>query len=131
MRIGELANEAGLSPKTIRYYEEIGVLPEPERTPSGYRDYGHGAVERLRFVRAAQSIGLTLGEIREILSLRDRGEAPCAHVAHLIEQHARDVSERIGHLQAMHRDLRRLAVVARSLPRSEGRFCHIIEARPS
>lgn len=103
------------------------MLQEPARTSSGYRDYEAEAVERLRFIRAAQSIGLRLGEIGEILSLRDQGEAPCGHVARLIEEHARDLAERIEELQAMRRELGRLATVARTLPRASGRFCHIIE----
>lgn len=132
MRIGEVAERAKVPPKTIRYYEDIALLPEPPRTPSGYREYGPDAVDRLGFIRAAQSIGLSLGEIREILSLSDRGKAPCSHVAGLIDQHARHLEGRIRHLRQMQRELRRLATVARSLPRASGRFCHIIElARPS
>ncbi len=86
------------------------------------------------FIRAAQSIGrsLSLGEIREVHSVRDRGQAPCAHVASLIEEHARDLDERLRQLQKMQRELGRLSIVARSLPRASGKFCHIIElARPS
>ncbi|MGH3981421.1 MAG: MerR family transcriptional regulator [Pseudonocardiaceae bacterium] len=75
MRIGQLAAQTGVSTKTIRYYEDIGVLHAPPRAPSGYRDYSDDAAPRLRFVRAAQSVGLTLGEIREVLAFRDRGEA--------------------------------------------------------
>ncbi|MGH2655480.1 MAG: MerR family DNA-binding protein [Actinomycetota bacterium] len=85
-------------------------------------------------MRAAQSIGrsLSLGEIREVHSVRDRGQAPCAHVASLIEEHARDLDERLRQLQKMQRELGRLSIVARSLPRASGKFCHIIElARPS
>lgn len=130
MQIGELAGRSGVPPKTIRYYEEIGVMPEPPRTASGYRDYGRDAVRRLAFVRAAQSIGLTLGEIKEILAFRDRGQAPCTHVASLIERRAADLSERIGALEAMRRDLERLAKRARRAPADmhDGEFCHIIEA---
>jgi DNA-binding transcriptional MerR regulator len=132
MRIGEVAEQAKVPSKTIRYYEDVGLLPEPPRTPSGYREYGPDAVDRLGFIQAAQSIGLSLGEIREILSLRDQGEAPCAHVATLIDQHASDLAERIRHLREIQRELRRLATMARSLPRTSGKFCHIIEvARPS
>jgi hypothetical protein len=65
--IGELGKEAGLSAKTIRYYEDIGVIPEPHRTSSGYRDYGEGALDRLRFIKAAQAVGFSLGEIRKAL----------------------------------------------------------------
>jgi DNA-binding transcriptional MerR regulator len=69
MRIGELADLTGTTTKTIRYYESIGLLAEPGRTASGYREYGEGAVERLRFVREAQASGLTLTEIKSVLEL--------------------------------------------------------------
>lgn len=130
MRIGELSEQSGVPTKTIRYYEEIGVLPEPPRSSSGYRDYGREAAARLGFVRAAQSVGLTLGEIREVLAVRDGGQQPCAHVAGLIEQHAADLAERIAALRRMQRDLQRMALRARqSSPSGDGdaAFCHIIE----
>lgn len=130
MRIGELAEKAGVPTKTIRYYEEVGLLHEPARMPSGYRDYDRPALARLRFIRAAQSVGLSLGEIREILAFRERGEVPCAHVAALIEHHAADLEERIHALDAIRRDLVRLAAKARrATPRDaeQAAFCHIIE----
>ncbi|MGH2728795.1 MAG: heavy metal-responsive transcriptional regulator [Actinomycetota bacterium] len=131
MKIGELGERVGVTPKTIRYYEELGLIPPPDRAPSGYRAYGKEAAARLRFIKAAQSIGLTLGEIRETLAFRDRGEMPCAHVTALIERHAEDLSERIAALERMRRDLERLARKARRVsPREAERasFCHIIEA---
>ena len=131
MRIGELARRADLPAKTIRYYEDIGLMPEPPRTPGGYRDYGEGAAARLGFIRAAQSVGLSLGEIREVLAFRDRGEIPCTHVASLIERRVADLSERIGALEQMRRDLQRLFEKARTMTPARAReaaFCHIIEA---
>lgn len=68
MRIGELAERAGVSAKAIRYYEQIGILTPPERDASGYRAFGEAALGRLGFVRAAQALGLTLGEIRQIIT---------------------------------------------------------------
>lgn len=130
VRIGELATQTGASPKTIRYYEQIGLLPAPPRTPSGYRDYSADAASRLGFVRAAQSVGLTLGEIREVLAFRDRGEPPCAHVQQLIEQHAADLRARIAALTAMRAELEHLAQRARATPdtaATDAVYCHIIE----
>lgn len=127
VRIGELGERVGVSPKTIRYYEDVGLIPPPERDPSGYRAYGKEAVARLRFIRAAQSIGLTLGEIREVLSFRDRGDVPCSHVAALIERHAHDLAERISALESMRADLDRLAKKARRAQPRESDYCHIIE----
>jgi len=131
VRIGQLAAATGLSTKTIRYYEDIGLLPAPSRVPSGYRDYRDDAVARLRFVRAAQSVGFSLGEIREVLAFRDRGQAPCAHVRQLIEQHAADLADRIAALTTMRDDLQRLAQRARAISATtatDAGFCHIIES---
>jgi MerR family copper efflux transcriptional regulator len=132
MRIGELAARCGLSTKAIRYYEEAGLLPPPARTSAGYRDYDKQAAKRLAFIRAGQSISLSLGEIREILALRDRGEAPCTHVIALIEQHAGDLNSRIQALEQMRSDLEKLARKARQgVARQDGQsvYCHIIEGR--
>src|SRR6266511_4825778 len=96
MRIGELATRTGVPAKTIRYWEQLGLLPQPARTAAGYRDYQPQAATRLEFVRAAQSIGLSLREIREILAVRDRGQVPCTHVARLIDRHAAGLAERIA-----------------------------------
>jgi MerR family transcriptional regulator, copper efflux regulator len=68
MRIGQLAEQAGISTKAIRYYEQIGILGPPERTATGYRSYDEAALGRLGFVRAAQAVGLTLGEIRHVIA---------------------------------------------------------------
>jgi DNA-binding transcriptional MerR regulator len=105
-------------------------MPAPTRTDSGYRDYDEEAAARLGFIRAAQSVGLSLGEIRETLAFRDRGEAPCRHVVALIERNAAELRQRIAALEAMQRDLERLAKKARAISAEdapEAAFCHIIE----
>ncbi len=130
VRIGELAAQTDVSTKTIRYYEDIGIMPAPPRAPSGYREYSDDAAALLGFVRAAQSVGLTLGEIREVLAFRDRGELPCAHVRQLIERHAADLAERIAALTAMQDDLERLARRAHAISptaATDAVFCPIIE----
>ena len=129
MRIGELAQRSGVSAKTLRYYEEIGVLTPPERTHGGYRHYDEDTLTRLSFIRAAQAVGLTLGEIREIVGFRDRGETPCAHVTTLIGQRAAELDERIAELERMRTELRRLARRARSLDPADCApedVCHVI-----
>lgn len=77
MQISELEQEAGVPAKTIRYYESIDLLPAPDRQPNGYRVYERADVARLRLVAGARRLDFSLAEIREILDLRDRGEAPC------------------------------------------------------
>jgi MerR family transcriptional regulator, copper efflux regulator len=134
VQIGELAQRSGLSVKALRYYEDIGVLAPPRRTASGYRDYGTDVLGRLEFVRAAQAVGLTLGEIREVIAFRERGDVPCAHVLDLIVHHAADVDRRIAELQRLRADLGRLARRARALDPAdcpESAVCHVLvpEAR--
>jgi len=132
MLISELARATGVSAKTLRYYEEIGILDAPERTSSGYRHYPHDAKERLAFIRAAQAVGLTLGEIRSIVAMRDLGQTPCAHVLDLITARAAEVDRRIAELQLLRTDLARLASRARRLDPADcdpRRVCHLIAAQ--
>lgn len=97
--IGELASLAGVTAPTIRYYESIGLLPSPGRTASGYRRYAAAAVDDLRFIRKAQAIGFSLGEIGEILRLSRAGQAPCERVVSLGHQHLAAIDERLRRLQ--------------------------------
>lgn len=105
MQIGEIARSVGLATSAIRFYEEKGLLPEPDRTASGYRDYDPSVVDRLRFIRAGQAVGLTLRELSQVLDIRDRGEAPCWHVAELLDDKISDVDQRISDLRALRSEL--------------------------
>ncbi len=130
MRIGELGRQVGVDPPTIRFYESVGVLPQAERTPAGYRTYGSADADRLRFVALARSLGLALDDIREILGLRDRGEAPCAYVRDLLDRQAESVEQRMGELERLADELRRLQRVARTIPDmapGDRCVCHILE----
>jgi len=109
MRIGELATMSGVTAKTIRFYEQAGLLPEPPRTTGGYRDYAPEAVQRLHFVRDAQGAGLSLAEIRSVLQLRDGGQAPCEHVTELINEHLAEIDRRMAELIATRTALKGLA----------------------
>ncbi|MFT7646780.1 MAG: MerR family copper efflux transcriptional regulator [Candidatus Poriferisodalaceae bacterium] len=115
MRIGELGDRCRVSAKTIRYYESIGLLDAPGRTDSGYRDYGDVAVERLQFIRDAQSSGLTLSEIASVIELKSAGERSCAHTTALIEEHLDSIDAQIIQLKSARVELEALAARARSL----------------
>jgi len=115
MRIGELADEAGVSTKTVRYYESIGILSEPRRTDSGYRDYDPDSVRRLRFIREAQSTGLSLSEIQSVLELKDTGSRSCEHTTGLLDQHLAEIDQQLATLQQARAELLTLAERARGL----------------
>ena len=101
MRIGELARETDCQVETIRYYERVGILPEPERAQNNYRYYGKPHRRRLRFVRRCRDLGFTLEEVRALLSLIDGGSQTCADVEALGREHLDDVRARIADLQRM------------------------------
>lgn len=84
MRIGELAAVTGTTTKTLRFYEDSGLLRPAARTTSGYRQYTKDAVVRLDFIRRGRAAGLTLAQIRQVLEVRERGDAPCRHVQELL-----------------------------------------------
>jgi MerR family copper efflux transcriptional regulator len=131
MRIGELAERLNLNPRTLRYYESIGLITEPDRTESGYRDYSEDDLERVRFVKSAQRLGLSLDEIKEILAFRDRGELPCDYVLSVIEREAEDLNRRIREMRKLRDDLKILKEKAKRIPKArlkgDACVCHIIE----
>ena len=132
MRIGELAEQAGVTAKTIRFYEQAGVLPEPERQQSGYRDYSEAALARLSFIKAAQTAGLTLAQIGEVISVRETSGPPCEHVAGLLDAHALELDTRIAELTALRTEVERLRERARGLDPARcdsASVCHVIPAR--
>lgn len=98
VKIGELAQRLGVNAKTIRYYEELGLLQAPERNASGYRLYGAADEERMRFILGAKAFGLSLADIREILEAWAGGARPCGHVQALLTEKLADLDRRIAEL---------------------------------
>lgn len=131
LRIGELASELGLNPKTLRYYEAIGLLPQPARNAAGYRLYGAVERERLHFIAKAKALGFTLQEIGEILALRDAGTEPCPHVQALIDQKLEAVTAQLRLLQGLRSELQVLRAEARNTTCSCTPICSIIELHTS
>jgi len=121
MKIGELARAAGVPTSTVRYYERTGLLPRPMRTPSGYRDYDEGAVERLRFIRAAQGVGFALEDIRVLLQL-DRDSA-CSQVRRILEQRLAHVERKLEQMYYVRDTLRK----ALERCRRARRACPVLE----
>jgi DNA-binding transcriptional MerR regulator len=129
MRIGELARRSGLATSALRYYEQLGLLPGPRRTASGYRSYGDEALDRVAFIRSAQAVGLTLAEVGQVLGIRDAGEAPCRVVTQMLDRRHAEVRARITELRLLERDLARLRDrAARLEPRDcdPSGVCHLI-----
>ena len=133
LRIGELAQASDTSAKTIRFYEEISLLPPAQRAENGYRLYDTEDVRRLRFIRNARSLGFSVDDLKEVLALRDQGEAPCRYVAHLLEAKAAEIEERVRQLQELQQDLQQLLHQAASLPNDDIEMkncvCHLIHDR--
>ncbi len=127
MKIGEVADRVGVNPKTIRFYESIGVLPEPPRMPSGYRDYEEEHVERLRFIKAAQRLGLKLEDIAEVMAFRDRGERPCDYVLDVVRREVDDLNARIREMRQLKRELEGLVAEAEQERAVQGeQYCSLI-----
>ena len=135
MKIQQFAQLTGLPTKTIRYYETIGILSSPRRTPNGYREYSEKDLARARLVAGARSLDLSLEEIREILAMQDRREAPCRTLLDLIEHKAKYIEERIRRLKQMEVDLRALHHLGLTFPTDDidGKncICHLVSEHSS
>ena len=133
MKINQLAETSGLSAKTIRYYESIGVLPQPKRLENSYRVYDHSDVDRLKFVIGLRRLDFSLDDITEILAMRDRREAPCRVVLDLLRAKAQEVSQRIKELQLLEDELNRLHEIGLTYPTDDvdGKacVCHLVSER--
>ena len=126
LRIGKVADRVGVNPKTIRYYEDIGLIPEPSRRASGYRVYGAEDVARIAFIRRAQRFGLSLGEIREVLDYREDGRRPCTFVLAAVRRQAAEVDQRIAELTQLRTELGDLIDRAEDDADAPGRYCHLL-----
>ena len=126
LTIGQVARSAGVGVETVRFYEREGLLDEPPRRPSGYRQYGESIVGRLQFIRRAKELGFTLSEIKELLSLRLDPSTSCADVKSRAEVKIADIDEKIRTLQRMKKALEKLTKACSGRgPTSE---CPILEA---
>jgi DNA-binding transcriptional MerR regulator len=116
LRVSDLATAVGVRPDTIRYYERVGLLPSPNRTPAGYRAYDAAAVDRLRFIRGAQRLGLRLVDIRHLLAVRDTGACPCEPAEQLLRRRLAEVDAEIARLTELRAEM---AAMAAALPMTD------------
>jgi MerR family transcriptional regulator, copper efflux regulator len=134
MFIHELAQASGVSAKTIRYYESIGLMPEPPRAENNYRQYPPDALERLRFIVSARSLDFSLTDIAEFLSARDEGTLPCKRVLDSIEDRIADLDRRIAGLLALRDNLSRVRADGEGIPPDkkcdDDCLCYVITTDP-
>ena len=109
LKIGDLARETGTKVVTIRYYERIGLMPEPERSGGNYRAYGNTALDRLRFIRRCRALGFPLEQVRELLDLSSDARRPCGEVDRMIGAHLAEVERKIADLSRLAGELRRIS----------------------
>src|SRR6266404_1446833 len=105
LKVGMVAKAAGVGVQTLHYYERLGLLPKPQRSTANYRLYSADAIRRVKFIKKAQAIGLTLEETKQILDLKERGRTPCGKVAELGERHLREIDMRLAELRKYRRAL--------------------------
>ncbi|HLA99288.1 MAG TPA: MerR family DNA-binding protein, partial [Anaerolineales bacterium] len=118
---------------TIRYYEEIGLIPEAQRNQSGFRVYSQAEIDRLAFILRARALDFSLDDIGEILALREQGEAPCLYVTELVQQRIAEIDAKISALNQLRRELEEVQQTAQALPDenilNKDCICHLIENR--
>ncbi len=108
MTIGQVARQTGVSVETIRYYEKEGLVDEPERNPSGYRQYPAETIKRILFIQRAKAIGFTLREIHDLLSIQEKPEACCGDLLSRAESKMAEIEAKINELQRMKNALQML-----------------------
>jgi len=124
-KIGQIAKRAGMGVETVRYYEQIGVLPAAHRAQNGYRIYNEEHLRRLRFIKRARELGFSLEKVRSLLSLADDERMACRQVRAIAEQHLSEIRRNIADLQAMQRVLE---TAVAPCPGDNSRTCPILDA---
>lgn len=135
MQIKELSRHTNVPAKTIRYYEEVGILPPPIRKPNGYREYADTDIQRLKLVAGARRLDIPLAEIKEILDMRDRSQAPCTKLLEVLDQKRGEIQRRIEELKALEAELEQLHSLGLTFPTDdvEGKncVCHLVSVSAS
>ena len=126
LRTGEVAKAAGVSIETLRFYERRGILREPVRGRSGYREYPMETVRIVRFIKRSQELGFTLEEIQELLALREDDSRTCGEVRHAATLKIGEIEEKVHKLQAMKHALSLL--VKSCVDEASSRECPILDA---
>jgi DNA-binding transcriptional MerR regulator len=123
LTVSELAEQVDASPDTVRYYERIGLLPAPPRTPSGYRQFGPDAIERIRFIKRAQRFGLRLADIAGLLAIRDSGLCPCGGTRRLLDARLAELDEEMAALSRLRADINAMLAEDETAAGGDGSSC--------
>lgn len=127
LKIGELARSAGVTAKAIRFYERKQILPPPRRAANQYRLYDKDVVDMLRFIKQASSLGLTLAEIKEIITIRQGGRPPCTHVHRLLRDKAAELDRKLKDLVDVRRRIDHSLRAWSRRPPTRGTVCPHID----
>lgn len=114
MKIGEIARQSGIGIETIRFYEREGLLLEPDRRPSGFRQYDQATLERLEYIRRAKELGFTLAEIRDLLELSFPAHVCSDHIRQRAEEKVAEIEDKLRSLQQMKRSLQKILTYCRT-----------------
>lgn len=125
--IGQVAAQSGISIKTIRYYEELGLIQASERTEGGFRLFTPSVLTRLAFIRRSQHLGLSLTEIKQCLEIYDRGELPCGEIRHQLEAKISEINHKIEQLQILKSELQDLINTWQPVPKQDNKICPILQ----
>lgn len=123
--IGDLSRKTGVKVPTIRYYEQMGLMSEPERSEGNQRRYGRSECDRLSFIKHARDLGLTIDSIRELLDLSEHPERPCAQADRIASEQLQAVRERIEKLKRLEHELERICTHCGS---GQVKDCYVIRA---
>lgn len=127
LKIGELSRQSDLPVKTLRYYEELGLIRSEQRTEGGFRQFSPDCLARLNFIKQAKTLGLSLQEIHHILEIHDQGETPCHEVRHTLQEKIVEIEQRIQELAKLKNHLQNLLTQSYGFSRGEATICPIIE----
>ncbi|CAN5332528.1 hypothetical protein BH10ACI1_BH10ACI1_29250 [soil metagenome] len=127
MKIGEVSKESGIGVEALRFYERSGLLGKPARSQSGYRLYDEGVLERLSFIKKAQTLGFSLEEIKTIIHDAQSGASPCDEVREIVRRRLAELDEKMREMQSYRRELAKTLEEWDEVGRAPGNICGLIE----
>jgi DNA-binding transcriptional MerR regulator len=127
LKIGEVSARSGIGIEALRFYEKSGLLERPLRTDSGYRMYDEAVLERLNFIKQAQTLGFSLDEIKRVISDARTGQSPCDEVREMVRRRLAELDTRIQEMRRYHKELAATLAEWERVGRAPGHICGLIE----